>query len=84
MAETDLVELVRESLLSGGVLLVPVLLTALVVGILTGLAQAATGVHEPAVGLVPRLFAAGLVLVWTLPWMVERMTDLVRVAATGP
>ncbi|MBM4022378.1 MAG: flagellar biosynthetic protein FliQ [Planctomycetes bacterium] len=84
MAETDLVELVRESLLAGVTVLMPVLATVLVVGILTGLVQAATGVHEPAVGLVPRLFATGLVLLWTLPWMVERMTDLVRVAASGP
>lgn len=83
MAETDLVELVREALLAGVTVLMPVLATALVVGILTGLVQAATGVHEPAVGLVPRLLVTGLVLVWTLPWMVERMTDLLRSAA-GP
>jgi flagellar biosynthesis protein FliQ len=83
MTQTDLVELVREAIATGGVAVVPVLAAALVVGVVTGLAQAATGVHEPAVGLVPRLFVTGLVLVWTLPWMVERMTELFRLAA-GP
>lgn len=83
MTQTDLVELVREAIVTGSVALVPVLAATLVVGVLTGLAQAATGVHEPAVGLVPRLFVTGLVLVWTLPWMVERMTELFRLAA-GP
>lgn len=83
MTQTDLVELVREAIVTGSVVLVPVLAAALVVGVVTGLTQAATGVHEPAVGLVPRLFVTGFVLVWTLPWMVERMTELFRLAA-GP
>lgn len=83
MTQTDLVELVRESIVAGGILLLPALAAALVVGVVVGLAQAATNVHEPAVGLVPRLVVTGLVLVWTLPWMVERMTDLFRLAA-GP
>lgn len=83
MIQTDLVELVREAIVTGGIVLVPVLAAALVVGIVAGLAQAATGVHEPAVGLIPRLFVTGLVLIWTLPWMVERMAELFRLAA-GP
>ena len=83
MTQTDLVELVRESIVAGGIVFVPVLAAALAVGIVVGLAQAATGVHEPAVGLVPRLVVTGLVLIWTLPWMVERMADLFRLAA-GP
>jgi len=83
MTQTDLVELVREAIVTGGIVLVPVLAAALVVGIVAGLAQAATGVQEPAVGLIPRLFVTGLVLIWTLPWMVERMAELFRLAA-GP
>jgi len=75
MTETDLVELVRESLVAGSVVLAPVLVA--------GLVQAATGIHDAAVGLVPRLLVTGLVIAWTLPWMVDRMTDLFRLAA-GP
>jgi len=45
--------------------------------------QAATGIHEPVVGLVPRLLAMGLVLLLALPWMVERLAELFRAAATG-
>jgi flagellar biosynthetic protein FliQ len=83
MTETDLVELVREALVAGSVVLAPVLVAGLVVGVLTGLVQAATGIHDAAVGLVPRLLVTGLVIAWTLPWMVDRMTDLFRLAA-GP
>jgi flagellar biosynthetic protein FliQ len=83
MTETDLVELVREALVAGSVLLTPVLIAGLVVGVATGLVQAAMGIHDVALGLVPRLFVTGLVLAWTLPWMVDRMADLFRLAA-GP
>jgi flagellar biosynthetic protein FliQ len=83
MTDTDLVELVREAILTGAVAVLPVLAVGLAVGLVTGLAQAATGVHEPVVGFVPKLAAMGVVLLWTLPWMVERMAELFRLAA-GP
>jgi len=83
MTGTELVELVREAVLAGGILLTPVLLAGLGVGLVTGLVQAATGVQEPIIGLVPRLLVTGLAMLWTLPWMVERLAELFRLAA-GP
>lgn len=83
MTGSDLVELVREAVLAGGILVTPVLLAGLGVGIVTGLVQAATGVQEPIIGLVPRLLAMGLAVLWTLPWMVDRLAELFRLAA-GP
>jgi flagellar biosynthesis protein FliQ len=79
-----LVESVRQALLAGLVVAAPVLVVGFVVGTLAGLLQAATGVHEPIVGLVPRLAAMALVLLVTLPWMVERLTELFRATAAGP
>ena len=84
MTDIQLVELVRESLLAGGAALVPVLVVGFIVALVAGLVQAATGVHEPIVGFVPRLAAMGLVIVLTIPWMVERFTELFRIAAAGP
>jgi flagellar biosynthetic protein FliQ len=81
MDATLLVESLRQATLAGAVVALPVLVTGLVVGLVTGLLQAATGVHEPIVGLVPRLAAMAAVVVLTLPWMVERLADLVRLAA---
>lgn len=83
MAETDLVELIRQALIAGMLVAAPVLLVGFVVGSLTGLLQAATGIHEQVVGFVPRLVAIGAVLVALAPWMLERMADLVRAAVTG-
>ena len=79
-----LVELVRQGLLGGLVVAAPVLVAGFVVGTLAGLLQAATGVHEQIVGLVPRLAVMALVLLVTLPWMVERLAELFRVTVAGP
>ena len=79
-----LVEVVRQNLLAGLVVAAPVLLAGFVVGTLAGLLQAATGVHEQIVGLVPRLAVMAIVLLATLPWMLERLADLLRVTVAGP
>ncbi|MFY8220379.1 MAG: flagellar biosynthetic protein FliQ [Pirellulales bacterium] len=83
MAETDLVELVRQALFAGCIVIAPVLLVGFVVGVLMGLVQAATGIHEQIVGLVPRLVAIAAALVMLAPWMLERMADLLRASAAG-
>jgi flagellar biosynthesis protein FliQ len=83
MGDIQLLELVRQSIVTGGVALMPVLAVGFAVAIVAGLMQAATGIHEPMVGLVPRLVAMGLVLLLTLPWMVERLVELFRDAAIG-
>lgn len=79
-----LVELVRQALLAGLVVAAPVLVAAFVAGTLAGLLQAATGVQEQVVGLVPRLAVMALVLLVTLPWMVERLAELFRATAAAP
>jgi flagellar biosynthesis protein FliQ len=84
MNEQHLVELVRQALVAGLVAVAPVLLAGLVVGVAAGLVQAASGVHEPIVGFVPKLAAMAAVLLASLPWMVERLAELVRESAAGP
>jgi flagellar biosynthesis protein FliQ len=84
MTDVALVELVRQAILAGIVVIAPVLVVGFVVGTAAGLVQAATGVHEPIVGLVPRLAAMAIALLAMLPWMVERLADLFRAALGGP
>jgi flagellar biosynthesis protein FliQ len=61
-------EAIRLALMVGG----PLLLAALVVGLLVGVAQTLTQLHEPVVGLVPRLIAVGLAVLVLLPWLVAQ------------
>ena len=81
MTDGDLVEIVRQAILSGLFVIAPVLLAGFGVALITGLVQAATGVHEPLVGLAPRLVAMAATLVLVMPWMVERFVEMFRAAA---
>lgn len=84
MTELELAELLRTGLLEGMLVLTAPLLAAFVVGTAVGILQSATGVHEPVIGLLPKLVAMGIVLFVTMPWMIERMIDLFRTAAGYP
>lgn len=83
MAE-QLVELVRQAVVAGLLAAAPVLLVALAVGVVVGLVQAASGVHEPIVGFVPKAAATAVMVLLSLPWMVERLADLLRDSAAVP
>lgn len=84
MQEADLIELVRQALVTGLLAVAPPLAVGFLVATVMGLVQAATGIHESLVGLVPRLAAMAAVLFLSLPWMLERLVDLVRATAGGP
>jgi flagellar biosynthesis protein FliQ len=61
-------EALRMALLLGG----PLLAAALVAGLVINVLQTLTQLHEPVVGLVPRLIAVLVVLLAILPWLVGR------------
>lgn len=81
--ETELAELVRQAVVTGLVVAAPVLVVGVIVGTLTGLVQAATGIHETILGFVPRIVATAATLLFTLPWMVERLVEFLRQSAAG-
>ena len=61
-------EAIRLALLTGG----PLLATALAVGLIVGIGQTLTQLHEPVVGQVPRLVVVTVALLLLLPWLVAR------------
>jgi flagellar biosynthetic protein FliQ len=60
----------------------PALLAALAVGVVIGVLQTLTQLHEPVVGFVPRLIAVAVVVLGTLPWLLSTWvgyaTELIR------
>jgi flagellar biosynthetic protein FliQ len=60
----------------------PALVAALLVGVVIGVLQTLTQLHEPVVGFVPRLVAVAVVVLGTLPWLcstwVGYATELIR------
>ena len=61
-------EALRMALVLGG----PLLAVALLVGLIISVGQTMTQLHEPVVGLIPRLVVVTLVLLAILPWMINR------------
>jgi flagellar biosynthetic protein FliQ len=56
----------------------PVLLVALVVGLLISVFQAATSLNEATLSFVPKIIAMFLTLIFAGPWMLEMMTDYIQ------
>jgi flagellar biosynthetic protein FliQ len=56
----------------------PLLLTALVVGLLVGVLQAATQINEMTLSFIPKLLALAAVLVIAGPWMLRTLIDYTR------
>ncbi len=73
MSPDLIVQLLGEALLLSVVVALPPLGAALAAGLIGGFLQAATGVHDPSVGLVPRILAALVALVVAGPWMMQHV-----------
>ena len=56
----------------------PLLLAALVVGVLVSLFQAATQINEMTLSFIPKLLITVLVMVLAGPWMITLVTDYTR------
>jgi flagellar biosynthesis protein FliQ len=69
----SLVAVMREGLLLALWLTAPLLVAALIAGVLTGLIGAFTQIQDPAVGLVPRVAAVGVALVVFAPSIAHQL-----------
>ena len=56
----------------------PLLLTALLVGLVVSIFQAATQINENTLSFIPKLLAIFAVLVIAGPWMLQQLVDYVQ------
>ena len=56
----------------------PMLITAMAVGLLIGLFQAATQINETTLSFIPKLLSLVIVLVVTGPWMLNLIVTYTR------
>ena len=86
----SLVAIVREGFLLVLLLAAPLLVAALIAGILSGLLAAFTQIQDPAVSLVPRVAAVGVAIVVFAPAIAHQLAafagkiwPLITAAGTG-
>jgi flagellar biosynthetic protein FliQ len=56
----------------------PLLLAALIIGLIVSIFQAATQINEATLSFIPKLIGTFLVLILAGPWMLETMIDYIR------
>ena len=56
----------------------PILLAALVTGLVVSIFQAATQINEATLSFIPKLIVMFATLIVAGPWMLEIMTDYIR------
>jgi len=56
----------------------PLLLTALVIGLVVSIFQAATQINELTLSFIPKLLGIFVMLIFMGPWMVNTMVDYIQ------
>ena len=75
MTEAMIIDLGRQAIQLILLLTGPPLLAGLVVGLLVGLFQAATQIHEITLTMIPKIVAVIAIIFFFLPWMLTTMVD---------
>ncbi|GBF37925.1 flagellar biosynthesis protein FliQ [Leptospira johnsonii] len=78
MTEVDAITLIRDALFVTLKLSSPILLTAMIVGLVIGILQTTTSIQEPTIAFVPKLLSIFAVIVIFAGWMLQTMTDYTR------
>lgn len=73
MTANDVLDVGREALLTLMVAGAPLMMVALVVGVLIGLLQALTSIQEVTLTFVPKILAVFAVMLVTMPFMAGRL-----------
>ena len=73
MTDADVTQIAAETMMLAAKVAAPVLLTALLVGFLISLFQAATQIQEPTLSFVPKMIAVSIALLVTGNWVLNQM-----------
>lgn len=80
MEITTAIDIVREALIGAMLVGAPVLIAGMATGLIIGLVQALTQVQDQTVSFVPKIMAMGIVMLVCLPWLIDRMVEITRLA----
>lgn len=78
MTQDIVMSIMREVIMLTFKLALPVLLVAMIVGLVIAILQAATQIHEQTISFAPKAVAVGLILFFLGPWMTNEIIDFVN------
>lgn len=71
------IELLNRAVMVALLAAAPLLVTALVIGVLVSLVQALTQIQEQTLTFIPKLLAVAIVMLLSLPWMVRELVGYI-------
>ncbi len=77
MTQDIVMEIFREGIMLAFKLALPVLLIAMVVGLVIAILQAATQIHEQTLSFAPKAIAVALTIFFLGPWMLQECLDFI-------
>ena len=78
MTPETVVEVGRQALIVLLLVSGPMLLSALAIGLLVSIFQAATQINEATLSFIPKLFGVFFALLFAGPWMPDLLVDYIR------
>ncbi len=78
MTPEMVMQIAREALSVTVMLAAPLLLSALAIGLLIGVFQAATQIQEMTLSFIPKLIVLAVAIAIAGPWMLQVMTDFTK------
>ncbi len=75
MTEDIVLSLGRDAIYTTVLLSAPLLLSALVVGLIVSIIQAVTQINEATLTFIPKMLAIVVVLIIMAPWMTQMLTS---------
>jgi flagellar biosynthetic protein FliQ len=79
--QTDVLDLVREGLMTALIVAAPVMIVGLVVGILVSLFQTLTQLNEMTLAFIPKILAIFISLLVFGPFMLQQLESFMRMTA---
>jgi len=76
--ESQLVALGVETFKIALMLALPGLLTGMLLGLAVSIFQATTQINEMTLSFIPKILGVVIVIVLTMPWMLNEMTDFAK------
>ena len=73
MSDTDITDIAAQTMMVAAKVAAPILLTALLVGFLISLFQAATQIQEATLSFVPKMIAVAIALLVTGNWALAEL-----------
>jgi len=74
----EIINLAIQTLKLAFLLSLPTLVVGMIVGLLISIFQATTQINEMTLSFVPKIIAIAVVLIFTMPWMLNEMIDFTK------